>query len=422
MSVILAKAKPRHGLIVALDVGSTKVCCFIARAEDDGGLRVLGIGHQLSRGMKGGSVVDMEDAETAIRAAVDAAEQMAEERIRAVILTAAGGQPSSTNLSIELALNGHEIGDADIRRMLEHARYHAPNHGLELVHSIAVGFTVDGNDGIRDPRGMWGDNLAVTLHQVAAAPGPLRNLATVVHRCHLDIENRVASAYAAALACLVEDEKELGVTSIDMGGGTTSIAVFQGGHLVFTDSVPIGGIHVTNDIARGLSTPLSSAERIKTLYGSVLISASDDREVLKVPLVGEDEDGATNQVPRSMLVQIVQPRLEETFEMVRSRLEAAGFDKVGGRRVVLTGGAAQLQGVRDLAALVLDKQVRHGRPFGFQGLPEATSGPAFAACAGLLRYGLTHHAAESQARAARRAEAAGDSNLARVGAWLRKNF
>jgi cell division protein FtsA len=123
-----------------------------------------------------------------------------------------------------------------------------------------------------------------------------------------------------------------------------------------------------------------------------------------------------------MLVQIVQPRLEETFEMVRSRLEAAGFDKVGGRRVVLTGGAAQLQGVRDLAALVLDKQVRHGRPFGFQGLPEATSGPAFAACAGLLRYGLTHHAAESQARAARRAEAAGDSNLARVGAWLRKNF
>jgi cell division protein FtsA len=418
----MSKAKLRHGLIAALDVGTTKLCCFIARASDDGNLRVLGIGHQLSRGMRNGAVVDMEEAETAIRATVEAAEQMAEERIREVIINVSGGQPNSTNLTVEVALNGHEIGDADIRRMLDHARHHSPAGGQELVHSIPVGFTVDGNEGIRDPRGMFGDNLAVTIHLVTAAPGPLRNLSTVVHRCHLDIETRVASAYAAALACLVEDEKELGVTCIDMGGGTTSLAVFQGGHLVYTDSIPVGGMHVTNDIARGLSTPLSQAERMKTLYGSVQSSPSDDREVLKVPLVGEDEDGATNQVPRSMLVQIIQPRLEETFEMVRSRLEAAGFDKAAGRRVVLTGGAAQLQGVRDLAALVLDKQVRLGRPVGFHGLPDATNGPAFSVCAGLLRYGLHHHSADSQSKAARRAEPTGDGRLARVGAWLRKNF
>ncbi len=419
----MSKPKLRHGLIAALDVGTTKVCCFIARANDDGSLKVLGIGHQLSRGMRNGAVVDMDEAETAIRATVDAAEQMAEERIREVILNVSGGQPNSTNLTVEVALNGHEIGEADIRRMLDHARNHNPAGGQELVHSIPVGFTVDGNEGIRDPRGMFGESLAVTLHLVTAAPGPLRNLSTVVHRCHLDIETRVASAYASALACLVDDEKELGVTCIDMGGGTTSIAVFQGGHLVYTDSIPIGGLHVTNDIARGLSTPLTQAERMKTLYGSVIASPSDDREILKVPLVGEDDDGATNQVPRSMLVQIIQPRLEETFEMVRSRLEAAGLDKAAGRRVVLTGGAAQLQGVRDLAALVLDKQVRLGRPVGLQGLPEATGGPAFSACAGLLRFGLQNYNAESQSKAARRPEPEpGDGKLARIGSWLRKNF
>lgn len=418
----MSKPKLRHGLIAALDVGTTKVCCFIARATDDGSLRVLGIGHQLSRGMRNGAVVDMEEAETSIRAAVDAAEQMAEDRIREVVLNVSGGQPSSTNVTVEVAVNGHEIGDQDIRRMLDHARHHTQSGERELIHSIPIGFTVDGNEGVRDPRGMFGERLAVTIHVVSANPGPLRNLSTVVHRCHLDIESRVASAYASGLACLVDDERDLGVTCIDMGGGTTTIAVFQGGHLVHTDTIPVGGMHVTNDIARGLSTPLVQAERMKTLYGSALPSPSDDREILKVPLVGEDEDGATNQVPRSMLVQIIQPRIEETFELVRSHLEAGGYDKVAGRRVVLTGGAAQMQGVRDLAGMVLDKQVRLGRPVGLQGLPEATGGPAFATCAGLLRYALLNHAAEAPAKATRPTEPNANGPLGRVGAWLRKNF
>jgi cell division protein FtsA len=418
----MSKTKTRHGLIAALDVGTTKVCCFIARASDDGHLRVLGIGHQLSRGMRNGAVVDMEEAETSIRAAVDAAEQMAEDRIREVVVNVSGGQPTSHRVDVTVAVNGHEIGEQDIRRMLDHARHHSQTGERDLIHSIPIGFTVDGNEGIRDPRGMFGDNLAVTIHQVSATAGPVRNLSTVVHRCHLDIESRVVSAYASGLASLVDDEKDLGVTCIDMGGGTTTLAVFQGGHLVYTDTIPVGGVHVTNDIARGLSTPLIQAERMKTLYGSALPSPSDDREVLKVPLVGEEEDGgATNQVPRSMLVQIIQPRLEETFELVRSHLEAGGFDKVAGRRVVLTGGAAQLQGVRDLAAMVLDKQVRLGRPVGIQGLPEATGGPAFSTCAGLLRYAVLNQA-EAPAKAVRAPESASGSSILRLGNWLRKNF
>ncbi len=417
----MSKAKPRHGLIAALDVGTTKVCCFIARETEDG-VRVLGIGHQVSLGMRNGAVVDMEAAETAIRAAVDAAEQMAEDRIREVVVNVSGGHPVSSNVTVEVGINGHEVSDQDIRRMLEHARHHAQQGDRDLIHSIPVGFTVDGNDGIRDPRGMFGDTLAVTVHLVSAGQGPVRNLSTVVHRCHLDIEARVASAYASGLACLVDDEKELGVTCIDLGGGTTTLAVFQGGHLVHTDTIPVGGAHVTNDIARGLSTPLIHAERMKTLYGSALPSPSDDREVLKVPLVGEEEDGgATNQVPRSMLVQIIQPRLEETFELVRSHLEAGGFDKLAGRRVVLTGGGANMQGVRDLAAMVLDKQVRIGRPVGFQGLPEATAGPAFSTCAGLLRYAVLHQV-EASAKKTRTTDSAGEGPFGRFGAWLRKNF
>ena len=410
----------RHGLIAALDVGTTKVCCFIARAQDDGVLRILGIGHHLSRGLRNGAVVDMDEAEDSIRAAVDAAEQQANERIRDVVVNLSGGAPVSSNVRVEVSVAGHEVGDADIRRMLEHGRLHDASPEKVLIHSIPIGYVVDGNDGIRDPRGMYGERLGVTLHLVHASPGPVRNLMTVVNRCHLDIEAKVASSYASGLACLVEDEKELGVTCIDMGGGTTSIAVFVGGQLVHTDTIPVGGAHVTNDIARGLSTPLAQAERMKTLYGSAIPSSSDDREKLKVPLVGEDEDGATHELPRSMLVQIIQPRLEETFELVRSHLEAKGFDKIAGRRVVLTGGASQLQGVRDLAGLVLDKQVRLGRPVGLHGLPDASGGPAFATCAGLLRYALVN-LSEAPSRARPAAEAP-RGRMAKVGQWLKKNF
>ncbi|BAE52657.1 cell division protein FtsA [Paramagnetospirillum magneticum] len=411
----------RNGLIAALDVGTTKVCCFIAKIQDDGSPRMVGIGHQVARGMRNGTVVDMEELETSIRAAVEAAEEMANDQVRAVAINISGGHPGSANVKVEVAMNGHAVNEADIRRMLEHGRAHHESPDRELIHAIPVDYTIDGNEGIKDPRGMFGDRLGVAIHVIAAGIGPVRNLSTVVNRCHLDIEARVVSPYASGLACLVEDEKELGVTCIDMGGGTTSIAVFLGGQLVHTDVIAVGGAHVTSDIARGLSTPVVHAERLKTLYGSVIPSASDDREIFKVPLVGEDEDGASNQVQRSMLIQIIQPRLEETFELVRSHLEQSGFDKLAGRRVVLTGGASQMQGARDLAGQVLDKQVRLGKPIGLHGLPEATGGPAFSTCAGLIRYALVHAPAPSRGK---RTGAGGDgaSGWGRLGSWLKRNF
>jgi len=411
----------RGDTIAALDVGSSKVCCFIAQRQDEGGARITGIGHQIARGIRGGAVVDMEELEHSIRAAVDAAEEMANQRIKSVLVNVSGGQPASANVKVEVALNGHAINEADLRRMLEHGRAHHDSPDRELLHAIPVDYTIDGNEGIRDPRGMYGERLGVAIHVIGALTGPVRNLNTVINRCHLDVDQRVVTPFAAGLACLVEDEKELGVTCIDMGGGTTSLSVFMAGQLVHTDLIPIGGQHVTSDIARGLSTPVTQAERLKTLYGSALPSPSDDREMLKVPLVGEDDNSSGNQISRSLLNQIIQPRIEETLELVRSRLEESGFDKAVGRRVVLTGGGSQMQGVRDLASGILDKQVRLGRPVGFQGLPEAVGGPAFSVCAGLIRFATTHRVA-TKGRKGSAEEGDDESRWGQIGRWLKSNF
>ncbi|MGO8868006.1 MAG: cell division protein FtsA [Alphaproteobacteria bacterium] len=413
-------AKPKSGLIAALDIGTTKVCCFVAQVNGDGNIRVVGIGHQKSRGLRAGAIIDMDVAEESIRGAVHAAEQMAGETIREVFVNLSCGSPISQTVAVEVSIAGHEVGDTDLRRALGQGYLHNESNDREIIHSIPVNYVIDGSPRIRDPRGMYGDRLGVNMHVVSASAGPVRNLKTCVARCHLELQALAVSPYAAGLSALVEDETDLGVSCIDMGGGTTSIAVFQDGEVVYTECIPIGGQHVTSDIARGLSTPLVHAERMKTLYGSTLATSADEHDVIDVPQVGEDEHAIPNHVPKSILVGIIQPRLEETFELVRSRLEANGFDKAAGRRVVLTGGASQLQGVRELAALVLDKQVRMGRPLRIGGLADATAGPAFATCAGLLQYAVTRFSAPSLQ--SRRGHDAPNGVLERVGNWLRENL
>ena len=417
--MIRSKKKPRTGLIAALDVGSTKIACFIAKA-DGSGPRVVGIGHQVSRGVRNGAIVSLEDAEASILNAVSAAEQMAQESLDSVVVNIAGGSPESRTVGVEVAMAGHEIGDADLRRVLAEGRAQAAQTDRHLLHSIPAGFTIDGSRGIRDPRGMFGERLGVNMHLVTVDTGAVRNLAAAIGRCRLDVEEIVVSPYAAGLAALVDDELQLGATVIDMGGGTTSLAVFHDGECIHTDVVRLGGTHVTNDIVQGLNTPLVHAERMKTLYGSAVASPTDEREIIDVPLIGEDEHAQANHVPKSILNSNIQPRLEETFEHIRSRLQASGVDRIASRRVVLTGGASQLQGVRELAAIVLDKQVRLGRPVRLSGLADQTGGPAFAACAGLIAFALHQNAEALRPHAA--AEAPAGGWFSRVGLWLRENL
>ena len=415
-----ARVAPRNGLIAALDIGTSKMCCFIARVAEDGRPSIAGIGHQISRGVRNGAIIDMEQAELALRTTVHAAEQMAGDTIQEVVINLSGGYPASQTVGVEVPISGREVADHDLHRVLmQGAQVHGPVD-RRLIHSIPVSYSIDGSKGIRDPRGMFAEKLGVDMHVVTAAAGAVKNLTTCVARCHLEPRAIVVSPYAAGLASLVDDEMDLGVTVIDMGAGTTSLAVFFDGHVVYTDSVPIGGGPVTNDIASGLSTPLAHAERIKTHYGNSIATPADEREIIHVPQVGEEETGISNQIPRSILIGIVQPRLEETFELVRSRLESSGFDKIAGRRVVLTGGASQLSGVRELAGLVLDKQVRMGRPIRVHGLADATGGPAFATGAGLLTFALEGES--QQPRSARGSEAHGSGFLGRIGSWLKENF
>ncbi len=414
-------------MIAALDIGTSKVCCLIARPGGDAGLEVIGIGHQASRGVKAGAIVDMDAAEESIKAAVHSAERMAGETVREVIVGIAGGNPQSRTLGLETPVNGGPVRDADLRRLLYGGG--APEVGAEriVLHAIPVGYSIDGSNGIDDPRGMHGQTLGVHIHEVTAAASAMRNVTNCVRRCHLGVSDLVVNAYAAGLAVLVADETDLGVTVIDMGGGTTSIAVFIEGAAVFTDSVPVGGGHVTTDIARGLATPRNHAERLKTLHGNAMPSHSDERETVDAPQVGEDARASPNQVPKSFLVSIIQPRIEETFELVRQRLESGDRSRAASRRIVLTGGACQLAGVAQLAARILGRQVRIGQPLNTTGMAAATSGPAFAACAGLLRY-AAEESGEYRSAAAGRGATQLDGLLARLGplgrfgGWLRENL
>lgn len=414
--------------MAALDIGSTKIGCLIAKPGTDapGGkalnARIVGFGHQVSKGVRSGVVVDMDSVEQAIRSTVEAAEKMAGENIDEVVVNMNIGKPKSRLIAYEVSIAGHEIGDADLRRILDpQGLIKNEPVGTEVIHTIPVGYSIDGNKGIRDPRGMYGERLGVNMHIISAESGPIRNLETAIARCHLGIESKVLGAYASALSCVVEDERQMGVTVVDMGGGTTSIAVFFDGELVHTDSVPVGGQHVSNDIARGLATSLQHAERMKTLYGNAIPSSNDDREVIKVPLVGEENNPEAGQIPRSMLVGIIRPRIEETLEMVRDRLATAGFDKVAGRRMVLTGGAGQLPGLPELAGTILDKQVRIGKPLGMDGLAEAASGPAFSTCVGLLTHVLKEQQNLPQ-EVFKQENFRAEGRFGRLGHWLKENF
>ena len=377
----------RTGLIAALDIGTTKIACLIARADEKGELNVVGIGHQLARGIKSGVITDIGEACTSVKAAVFAAEQMAGETIEDVVVSVNGINLKSRNVSVELEVLADGVSDQDIADVIHEGCASLESPDTSILHCFPTHYTLDSARGLRDPRGMIGKKLGADLQIITGREPYLRNLTQCIGRAHLNIADYVMTSHAAALSVLERDEMDLGVTLIDMGGGVTSFSVFVGGRNVYSDSVPVGGNHVTSDIAQGLSTSLHHAERLKTLHGSAVNSAKDAEVMIDVPQLGEreDEDEPTT-MPRAMLVGVIRPRMEEIFELIRGKLEASGVDKISGRRCVLTGGASQMLGVGDLAAKMLGKQVRKGKPMNVPGLADAVSGPAFAAVIGMLRY------------------------------------
>ena len=390
MSVFKSKAEApaasrKPGVFAALDIGAAKTICFIARTEQTlAGLRprIIGVGHQSTRGVRAGAVVDMEAAAESIRVAVENAERMAGHTVTEVMLAASAGAPASSRIAVDMDIADSEVTDRDLRKILSSALHEHYEPGRVILHALPLSWRVDGHRGVKDPRGMFGTALGVDLHVVSAAAEPLQNLIACVERCQLSVAGVAATPYASGLAALSPDEMELGALLIDMGAHTTTLSVFAEGALQHVDALPVGGAHVTSDIARGLQTPITAAERIKALYGCALDSPDDDQVMIETPPVAGGQHMI--QQPRALLNAIIRPRLEEIFELLRDRLEAAGVDRAAGRRLVLTGGASQLPGTTELAARVLGKSARIGRPEHLSGLGDAVAGPGFSACAGII--------------------------------------
>jgi len=422
----------RSALVAALDVGTSKIACLIARLKPQAPqdvlrrrshtVEVIGFGHTVARGMKAGSVVDLGEAEQALRQALDLAERAAKMQLESVVVSLSGGKPASDLMSATVNVAGKTVADGDITRVLAAGSAHSVRPGRAVLHSLPIGYSLDEASGIRDPRGMLGRRFGIDMHVMTVDIAVVRNLLLAIERCHLDVGALSASPYAAGLSVLADDEADLGAALIDMGAGTTTIAVFSGGRFVHGDGFAVGGHHVTMDIARGLNTRIADAERIKTLYGSVLAGGLDERDMISIPPVNNDEHETPQFVSRAQLVGIVRPRVEEILEMIRDRLAASPFASEPRGRVILTGGACQLTGLVQLAAQVLGRPVRIGRPLGVAGLPEEAKGPAFAVATGLLVYPQTAHLEQFEPRQARHVKTGTGGYIARVGRWLRESF
>ena len=413
--------KIRSGLLSVLDIGTTKIVCFIARVNANGELNIIGIGHQVSQGMNAGIITDVKKVEGCVLAAVNAAEHMAGETIDRVIVNVTGGKLASHLLQLDMPINGHEITSRDISRIMNMGLDKVQMEGCSVIYYAPVAYTIDGADGIKDPLAMYGNQLGVKLHAITASATALMNITHCLARCHLNVADFVASPYAAATACLTRDEMELGVTLLDIGGGNTSFSVFKDGKMVFAGSIPLGGGHITRDIAHGLAVDVANAERVKTLYGNTICTEADEEEMIDIPQFGDAANHEMGTVSRATLVSIIRPRVEEILEMVKARVQSSGVEEISGSRVVLTGGGSQLLGMKELTGFVLGKQVRIASPLHIEGLAESTKGAAFSAAIGMLKSASAHASKTPLMQVGNQTGGVKDY-CGRMMGWLRENF
>ncbi|NBT51279.1 MAG: cell division protein FtsA [Marivivens sp.] len=397
----MRKAALQRGLIAILDVGTSKVACLVlrfdgperSRGEDGVGslagqssFRVIGAATTRSRGVRFGEVDAMQETERAIRTAVQAAQKMAGVRVDHVIACLSGARPRSYGLAGDVNVSGEVVSGEDIGRVLAACDMPDLGEGREVLHAQPINFNLDHRTGMSDPRGHAGNVLSTDMHLLSVDAIAMQNLFQCIRRCDLELAGIASSAYVSGISSLVEDEQELGAACIDMGGGSTGVSIFMKKHMIYADSVRMGGDHVTQDISMGLQVPHAIAERIKTFYGGVVATGMDDREQIEIGGDTGDWERDRRTVSRAELIGIMRPRVEEILEEARARLDAAGFEYLPSQQIVLTGGASQIPGLDGLASRILGQQVRLGRPLRVQGLPQAATGPAFAAAVGLTLF------------------------------------
>ncbi len=397
----MRKAAMQRGVIAVLDVGTSKIACLVLRfdgtdrftgAEEMGskagqsGFRVIGAATTRSRGVRFGEVDAMQETERAVRTVIQAAQKMADLRVDHVIACFAGARPRSYGLAGSIDLQENVVSENDVSHVLAACDVPEYGDGREVLHAQPVNFALDHRSGLIDPRGQIGNRLATDMHMLTVDATVVGNLLHCIRRCDLEIAGLASSAYVAGVSALVEDEQELGAACIDMGGGATGLSIFMKKHMIYSDAVRLGGDHVTADISQGLQVPTATAERIKTFYGGVVATGMDDRDMIEVGGDTGDWEHDRRTVSRAELIGIMRPRVEEILEEVRTRLDAAGFEHLPSQQIVLTGGGSQIPGLDGLATKILGQQVRLGRPMRVQGLPQAATGPAFAASVGLCLF------------------------------------
>ena len=409
----------RQDVIGVLDIGTTKMCCLIGRSRPETGLELLGASYQLAEGLKAGEIVDVEAVEASILAVVHEAEQQAGETLREVILGVAAGRPSSKRTVVDVDLGGRGVTTSDLSRALRDAEKRVSEAEQACLHAVPVEITLDDSQPLKDPRGMIGRRLSVETLLIEVAAAPLHNIVAAVERCHLEVAGVVANAYAAGLASLSEEEMSLGALVLDLGGGVTGAARFSGGKLQEILSLPVGAHHVTQDLAFGLSIGRDQAERLKTLYGSALEHAGDSHERIEVPGIGDPTAPPSQIVTRAKLTEIIRPRVEETFQLVREQL-GDRMPPLAGRRLVLTGGGSQLEGTIELAEEVFDMPTRLGRARPLNGRTQFDDLSAATTAAGLLQW--TGRDDGGLAYRSPRPTPPLTAKLAKFGQWLRENF
>jgi cell division protein FtsA len=370
-------------VIAALDIGSSKVSALIVTADPDQRLRVLGTGQRESRGVKRGYICDMEASEFAVREAVELAERMSGVTIDEVWASYGAGGLVSDVANVEVELGGHQIEQSDIEQLLSGGRNALDRGGQVVLHAQPALYTIDGVQGVKQPIGLHADRLGVDIHVVAADPAPLRNIDYVIRSAHLGVKAIVASPVAAALACLTEEERELGVALVELGAEVTNVSLHAGGMLVGLRSIPIGAKDITDDIACAFGVQRRDAERLKCFYGSAMTSPRDNHEMIEASQIAAEEGAEPTRITRAQLMMVIRQQVEGLTAQIEAALKALGFTGPVGRQVVLTGGGAELKNIADYMQGVLGRAVRVGRPRTITGLPDAHSGPAFSTLVGL---------------------------------------
>ncbi|MGK2910212.1 MAG: cell division protein FtsA [Sphingobium sp.] len=385
-------AQPKvEKLITAVDIGSWKVSALIAGRTDTGELAILGTGQRESRGVRRGYIADMERTEMAVRETVEQAERVAGLNIEDVWVSFSGGSLVSDVVTVERGLGGYRVEQSDIDDLLTTGRQSIDPDGRIVLHAQPTCFTLNGTEGVKRPLGMHADKLGVDIHVVLADGAPLANMEMCVRGAYLNVNAVVAAPIATGLACLSEEERDLGVALVEMGAGVTNVSLYVGGMLVGLHSIPIGAADITDDIASAFGIRRSQAERMKCFYGSAMQSRRDFREMIEIaPISGDVAAGEGGKITRAALVGVICERLNQLMAEVNAALKGMGFNSPVGRQVVLTGGGAEMKGIADYAQSALGRAVRIGRPRGLAALPEAHSGPAFATLAGLALYGASN--------------------------------